>query len=393
MKLKFSLLFLSALFAFFAFSVQAQNTLEGFLYYHNNPSKPIPGSEITLTTPGGELIATATTNNLGKYTFTNIPDGTYELNASTTLSAGGVTLTDSYLLLLHLLGFYNLTPIQQLAADVTGNGQIGWDDYTTIVIGWFLNGYPFPVGDWAFTSATVTTGYKDNTNLGGTSAADLNGTYIPFLMVSQVPSVQLEDNLQNSSVQEICSKDGLLVTGFALYLDLQGNAEISHVESPLAGLQYTVVNSQLRITWMADDSRAVSLEQGSPIVTVSGENLNFVSGIESHFITTEGECIPNVQLFNKSATGTSEIAQTAHIFAANNHLKLEVVSPERQHATLRIFDMAGRCVEEFEVMLGSGINQQVFQFNNRQGNQLYTFSLNFETKPELNSTGKFFISR
>ncbi len=77
------------------------------------------------------------------------------------------------------LGLYNLTPIQQLAADVDGNGVINMNDYFTVVFGWFLYGYPFPSGDWVFTDATVVAGLKDGNNMGGTSSADVNGSFVP----------------------------------------------------------------------------------------------------------------------------------------------------------------------------------------------------------------------
>ncbi len=53
-------------------------------------NKPIPGAEVYLI-PTGNIIQTAYANAAGKYIFTNVPAGTYQLTASTNLSAGGVT--------------------------------------------------------------------------------------------------------------------------------------------------------------------------------------------------------------------------------------------------------------------------------------------------------------
>lgn len=394
MKLKTNLLLISFSLLAFVSGTFAQNTVEGYLLYHNNPSKPIPSSQVTMTTMSGEVIATVNTDNAGKYTFLNIPDGTYELNASTTLSAGGVTLTDSYLVLLHLLGFTNLSPIQQVAADVTGDGLVGWDDYTTIVIGWFLNGYPFPAGDWFFTSATVTTGLKDNTNMGGTSAADVNGTYVPNLTIGNHASVFMDVNGANSDDNQniILAKDNS-ITGFVLVFDLDEQTSILSLESQLPGCQYTIKDQQLRITWMAEDAKPVNLIAGSVIFTLSGNNILLTPAIESHFISSNGEVVENVTLKTSAATTVSEIEMNHQIYLQGNTLHVSIVSEAQQHAVLDIFDLSGRLVasQEFSVNPGSNTYNRIIDLRNNES--VVTYRLRLATTPELSTTGKLFIGR
>ncbi len=337
----------------------SQNTIEGYLLYHNNPNKPIPSSEVTLTSQGGGSTYSVTTDNLGKYIFTNIPGGTYQLTATTNLSAGGITLGDSYIILLDLLGFNTLSPIQQLAADVTGDGQVEWDDYTSIVTGWFLNGNPFPVGEWAFDTTTVTTGLKDNTNLGGTSAGDVNGGYIPNLTKGDEMYVQVENDKENtSSVKLNLSVTGNLVTtGFGVVFDLSPETQITNIYSSLKNLEYVVFNNQLRVSWINLTGEALTLNESEALFTIEGNNLELTPTMESHFINTDGDIIPNVSLKTSAPTFTESDFSIKRLYQCGSEILLECYTSEEQNICIRINDMSGKTVSVVNTKTTAGMNQ------------------------------------
>lgn len=344
------------LFSSTAFS---QNTIEGYLLYHNNPNKPIPNSEVTLTSQGGGFIYTAITDNLGKYVFTNIPGGTYQLTATTSISAGGITLGDSYIILLDLLGFNTLSPIQQLAADVTGDGQVEWDDYTGIVTGWFLNGNPFPVGEWAFDTVSLNTGLKDNTNLGGTSAGDVNGGYIPNLTKGDEMYVKVENEKENISTTALNLSviGNLTTTGFGVVFDLSPETQITSILSTLKDLNYVILNNQLRVSWINLTGESLTLNESEALFTIEGNNLDLVPAIESHFINTDGDIIPNVSLKSSAPTSIESDLSIKGLYQNGSEITLECYATKEQNIIIVINDMGGKTLSSLNTKTATGLNQ------------------------------------
>lgn len=290
---------LAVLFLAVTSGVNAQSNLQGTVLYHNNPSKPIPSVELTLTDPNGVVVATTFTNGQGEFTFMNIPYGTYTISSTTTLPAGGINLTDSWMLMMYLLGFNNLTPIQALAADVDGDNLITWNDYVTIVVGWFLQGYPFPSGDWQFADKVVTfTGnLKDGTKITGTSSGDLNGSYVPNITKDALTTVSINNQLTSATNQaNINMAASQPLTGFGLVLSFDNLQQLpTNVTSPLKGFNYSINGNTLRVAWIAEDGKPINFEKGNTLFTLEGGLFNEKAIMvlpESHAITINGEIMP-----------------------------------------------------------------------------------------------------
>ncbi|HAQ64722.1 MAG TPA: hypothetical protein DCR43_02515 [Bacteroidales bacterium] len=371
----------------------SQNTIEGYLLYHNDPNKPIPGSEVTLTSLNGGSNYIANTDNIGKYVFTNVPDGTYQLTASTTISAGGVTLGDSYLILLHLLGFNTLSPIQQIAADVTGNGQIGWDDYTTIISGWFLNGNPFPVGEWAFDTEIITTGLKDNTNLGGTSAGDVNGGYIPNLTKGNELYVAVENDIDktSTSIQSLSVIGNLTTTGFGVVFDLSPKTQITNITSALDGFDYIVAHDQLRVTWINKTGKLVTLNESEPLFTIQGKNLELAPSIESHFIDSEGNIIPNITLKASSPVTTDKDLSIRRLYQSGSEIIIECYTYNEQNINVIISDMSGRTISSVSTKTIAGLTQ-IKMSTQTIPSGIYTCNIASDVATKNTVSKKFFIN-
>ncbi|MEJ5303726.1 MAG: T9SS type A sorting domain-containing protein [Bacteroidales bacterium] len=271
--------FLALLLTLFCLSASAQFTVSGGVYYHNNPNKPLANIQIDLKDGSGNILQTTFTNQSGQYSFANVPAGTYTLSASTNLPSGGVTLQDAVLILMNVLGLYNLTPIQQLAADVDGNGVINMNDYFTVVFGWFLYGYPFPSGDWVFTDATVVAGLKDGNNMGGTSSADVNGSFVPnytkaeLVMASEV--VETREASENEFIEiPVYPGQSVDASAFALYFEYPADLfRIDAVESRLENFRYTTENGLLKVVWAQTTPATQALQPGVPLFTVKGMTL------------------------------------------------------------------------------------------------------------------------
>lgn len=169
-------------------------SVSGMLKYANvsGPARPITNSTVYLKTADGlTTLQTTTTNASGNYTFSNVSNGNYKLDASTTKSwcgSMGVNLIDYGI----VRGFVNnigtpppvLTGIFLLAADINNNSTVNLNDYaliknyanTSSLTGWYTPG-------WIFLPTTLTILNANVTNIDviGICLGDVNATFVPPL--------------------------------------------------------------------------------------------------------------------------------------------------------------------------------------------------------------------
>ncbi len=398
MKKFFTKTILAVLFLSMTSGISAQTSMQGTVLYHKNPAKPIPSVQVTLSTPNGNVVASTTTNGLGQFVFTNIPQGTYKLSSETTIPAGGINLTDSYMLMLYLLGFNNLTPIQAIAADVDGNGQVTWNDYFTIIIGWFLQGYPFPSGDWQFIDEMVTfTGtLKDGSKtITGTSSGDLNGSYIPNITKDAQTTVSLNNQLTSSTNQaniNIASSQEL--TGFGLVLSFDNLQQVpTNVTSTLKGFNYSINENSVRVAWIAEDGKPINFEKGKTLFTLEGGQFNekSISVLpESHAISTNGEILPQFGIDMAKPNFTN---CTIYPNPTSNLLNINFTAAENQQYSVSILGQDGSQVMTTDYMSTiDGIQHiSIDVARLAAGNYYYSIRNSYSNQPIF--SGKFQIIR
>lgn len=287
----------------FSGSVFAQSNIDGQVLYHFKPNKPIPSVEMSLIDEGGAVVATATTNLNGVYSFPNVTYGVYTITATTSITPGGVTMGDAFLMFLHLCNIYPFTPIQELAADVDGDGNVTWDDYWTVVTGWFVQGYPFPTGPWVFEDLIFThTGAKATPpTMGGSSAGDVNGTFVPStrdlvaIQVSYTPKYS-----ENNFSIEIYANNVTEVSAMGLVINYPSSmVDVSKVTCQMGETNMLVNNGQIRISWVNESGNITSVDPNVPILVIEakknnsfdGSDIRFVIDPLSHFSDYKGEQI------------------------------------------------------------------------------------------------------
>mgnify|MGYP001809989741 CR=1 FL=1 len=258
-----------------SFNLSAQYTIQGNVYYHDDLSKPMSNTTVSLKTTSGTSLATAPTDALGYSSFTNIATGTYKLTAVPSLLAGGVNLEDSYLILLHLLGLYNLSPIQFIAADVNGSGTVTWSDYFTIVLGWFVYGYPFPAGDWQCIGATVVAGLKEGSKINVTSTGDINGTWSPNITKGTEPlkAISYQNQVKANAGQlvqiPIYAETATNLNGFAFSLAYPSQfAIIEDVISDYGKVEFQANDGELRLVWNDETAKSITPNPNIPLFSV-----------------------------------------------------------------------------------------------------------------------------
>ncbi len=131
-------------------------TLSGTVNYPNSGQSPLAGIVINLKNSSGTIIATTTTNASGGYSFSNLNNGNYTVEASTIKDWGGVTAADVLLFKKHIANISFLMGIFLESGDVNGTGNLTAADVLLIKkrIATITNS--FVVGDWLFDNTPVT---------------------------------------------------------------------------------------------------------------------------------------------------------------------------------------------------------------------------------------------
>jgi hypothetical protein len=155
-------------------------TLNGAVLYPNTAQTPLPGVVIKLKNASGAVIGTTTTGATGNYSFTNVVNGNYTLEASTGKPWGGVTATDVLLYKKHIIGVEQLNGIYLAAGDVNASGTLTAIDVLLMRKRIAAIIFSFPAGDWLFNSVPFTVNGSDLTqDFYGIVYGDANGSYVP----------------------------------------------------------------------------------------------------------------------------------------------------------------------------------------------------------------------
>jgi PKD repeat protein len=154
------------------------HTIGGKVTYPNTSNTPLSNVSINLKNSSGVVIGTTTTNASGDYAFTEVADGTYTLEVSTTKLWGGVTATDALLFKKHIANITPLSGIYLACGDINGNGSLTASDILMIKkrIGSIIT--TFPLGDWLFNNQNIVVNNENVTqNFNGIVYGDANASY------------------------------------------------------------------------------------------------------------------------------------------------------------------------------------------------------------------------
>jgi hypothetical protein len=338
--------------------------INGFLRYHGTWG--MGNSTVYLKDISGNTIASTSTNPAGHFNFGNVPDGTYIVTASTQLDPGGIDLGDAFLIQLYLNDLYTFDELQALAADVDGDGEITWDDYFDIVIGWFNYGTPFGAGEWVFEEIMVTTGGREDITAKGQSTGDIGGGYNPdkdaiIESESYIDSHELSAFEEKNILIKVISEEEL--RGFHLSLDLPENIEIINITSDLDGLKFNCVERSLRITWMENNISSRNLDKVIDIalqISIVGdltETSYFISDWATHFINAEGNITENINLILPVILYTPKEQTYSTIKLYPNpvieNCNLEFSLSTSGMVILNLYDMSGKPAGRYEISSNS----------------------------------------
>jgi hypothetical protein len=343
-----------------AFS-QDGNSFSGQVIYHNN--YPMAGVTAHLRDSIGNVIDSVITDNTGNYTFSNVASGNYMVTFTTNQPSGGVSLTDPFIIMQRLLNLCTFNSIQELAADVDGDGTVTWDDYSLILIAYMNEENPFPVGPWVFEQLNVTipTGAREGFTTRGTSSGDSNGSLVPDPKNSPIyltnPSLCLAANHSDPIEFKLTSSGNLEIAGMHLVIKIPEGLKVLNVESPVSAANISIFNDQVRVTWIDEARQAFEIMNGMPLLVITTEatavsrdenNYSLKLSDESHFINTDGELISGVNLVLPTIiiSKIKDLAATVYPNPFIEYTNLNFQLPGDGNVIISLFDQSGRQVQK-----------------------------------------------
>jgi len=405
MKKSFTKLFTTCLtIVLLTGQVFAQSDISGLVLYHFKANKPIPSVQLNLVDQAGVVVASATTDLSGSYTFTNVPFGNYTMTAVTSITAGGITMGDAFLMFLHLCNIYPFSPIQELAADVDGDGTVTWDDYWTVVIGWFVQGYPFPTGPWVFQDVTVVhTGAKTNPpTMGGSSAGDVNGTFVPSTRdLAAIQATYTEKIAGNDFNVEIFAKDITEASAMGMVINYPSSrVEIKDVTCQMGDINMSVVNGQIRISWVNQTTSATSVDPDSPVLVIhagtissyDGSDIKFVIDPVSHFSNFKGEQI-DTRYTLPLITNSAACLSTNYPNPFSGSTNIMYTLPSDAKVNISLFNQQGQLVKVIaDTEAEAGTHNLVFDSYGLEAG-VYYYTLKATGSSNLSETKRMIITR
>lgn len=155
-------------------------TVSGMLKYANASGSPLANSIVYLMS-GATVLDQDTTDASGNYEFTDVVDGSYTIDASTTIAWGGVNIVDALIIKVNSATFVPGT-MTFIAADVNESTTVTIVD-ALIIKNWVGTGIKvaaWSAPDWIFDIPAITVVASNITqDIEGICSGDANASYIP----------------------------------------------------------------------------------------------------------------------------------------------------------------------------------------------------------------------
>lgn len=353
------------LLATFTTQISNAQTVSGKVLYQGDISRPIGSVLVTLKNIENNTVKTYVTENDGSYSFSGLNSGDYVVTGTTSIAGGGVTYYDATMVFLHLVGFAEFTPMQLLAADVNGSGNVTWGDYT-LIVRHILKGTAFPAGPWRFETATFpisnlkSTDYNPKT-IGGTCSGDVGGTFVPSryntpaLPIAQEGTIEVSESAPFTT--RIVTNTELTITGAGIIINYPSDLlAIESVEFKGVDYEYSIEDGQIRLVWGNPNMSPVEFGEGETFVTIHGVSTSaFKAGMTAN-VSLDG----NTSLMSTANTEVTDLKLASPLIKFGkaslrmnnypnpfiNSTKLSIFSPEEGNATIEVYSTTGQLVKK-----------------------------------------------
>lgn len=400
MKLKITRHLLLLILSLAYVALPAQNQIFGTIHYHDNESNPIYNVDVELVDNTNNVVATAVTNYNGEYEFTNIPNGEFIIVPDANLPVGNIDLVDASLILQYLLGITTLNDYQFDAADVNNSGSVTFTDYMLVLIGYILQGTPFPTDEWQFEQLTVNFNQRDSETYDtvqsyGTSTGDVEGIWMPMgrnLVEADSEFNESEITEEYSAVTIGTDYQGD-ISGYNLSLIYPNKfIQIENITGIDENIHYEINEEQgiIKIAWL--DETPENKTTGEELFTINVKAINntniegsqpFYLYESSMVLDTKSNVIEDISIqLPKITTAINnedyEFSVTSYPNPTIDILNVEITSPIDDIANMSIYDINGRLINaQNNIVITKGTQTIPTNTQNlKPGNYLFMITLN-----------------
>ncbi len=330
----------------------ADQPIKGYVYYHNDESKPLSGVIVGLY-QDEQLISTTSTNSQGKYIFTDIPNGEYTVKGiSSDISLeNSVDIIDAELIeQMVVLNAPVSNPIEFLAADIIRDGDIEVEDYEACMDIVLLEQDP----TWVFMDIQVEHyGTKKNVpTMGGSSSGDVNGTFVPTGRNDRlVETSYFAKNFTRNFSIEVNVQQMQTIDGMRMVIDYPSEVDITGISSQLGEFdRMKTEDGRIVLVWLGESS--VELNPTNPVVIINGKTNRSYNGGDINFnisdltdFSLNGEIITPRLSIPYLTISNSDYLSTSYPNPASVTTKIFFTLPCNSKTQLSIYNLTGQLIK------------------------------------------------
>ncbi len=381
--------------------------LAGLLRYANTARTPMTNTRINLLS-NGQLVDTTRTDVTGAYLFSGIPQGTYQMTATTNKPWGGlgaVNSSDALIMKRHFNVMTTLTGINFLAGDINGTNIINGTDALLTHRRYVGEDNSFPLGDWAYdlpSNKQINSGQELQESNLALVYGDVNGTYTPDINLRQQwRNLDNKGTLQasNTIIEWPVYAQGAYDLG-AVSLDLQIPEGLSVQGIRMgegasnADLIFKQEGRQLRLGWYSLDAFQVSAVKPLLVLQLTGNgegelSMGKYSELADAWAVSYGEFMLSApRLHNRN--NPSSWQAVVYPNPTNANTSVSVLLPSSGDLSATVTDLSGRVVSQATYFFATSGTQEINLESAGWAEGQYHVSLNFVNgNQEFSSRLKF----
>ena len=230
--------------------------ISGTIKYQNNANTPLNNVLVYLKNGNGTTVLDSLyTNQNGEFNFGYKPKTTYQIEAYSDLTWGGVNSTDALLVRRATIGLSTLNRLQTNAADVNNSKTISSLDALNIRKRMVGDINSFQINDWVFTKDTLVLAQNDVVhNKKALCAGDVNGSFSANFTKSTSINLfnkgEIKVNRNQSIEIPFICENKIQPAAVTLLLNYPDNIiDVEKISSSLPGFMYSAKNGKIIIAW------------------------------------------------------------------------------------------------------------------------------------------------
>ncbi|MEI7663440.1 MAG: T9SS type A sorting domain-containing protein, partial [Bacteroidota bacterium] len=340
--------------------------LFGLVEYENPFTTPLNGVTVQVLNASNAVVGTCVTANnpsngqSGYYSFSNLPNGTYTLHATSNGTWGGNNATDALVVELNIAGQYTFNSLESRTADVNATNTISALDALFILertVGAITS---YPIGEWVIRDTSVTlTGVPKLVNIMALCSGDVNGSYVPVGFKESTSLSRVEDGILTIPVGEpfnynIRSNKEADLGAMTLFMSYDKDRfEVVDILNKPDGMKYQIKDGKIAIAW--SNTNAMIVHPDDMVLSLSMRVKDKITEPVPVFVINGGSEFADVKakpyddLALKMADvitpdGAKELTLTNYPNPFANTTTIYYTLPEPGHARLVMTDMLGNTI-------------------------------------------------